>query len=158
MQCTGNCRYFLSPGEKRAAIVTRYPAFRYIFFIPCVRCFRVSIPPAVRPALLRQMDIGSLTCAQIWVRSVHTKGWLGRNKSTSAQELTRRGRKPVLHPAPLGDRTQGLQVKVKGLRVKAKGQGHVLCFVLYVCSLYILSILYIIPCRNRHVTSIEQIP
>ena len=41
---------------------------------PCVQCFRVSIPPAVRPTLLRQMDMGSLTCAQIWVRAVHTKG------------------------------------------------------------------------------------
>ena len=36
--------------------------------------FCVTIPPAVRPTLLRQMDMGSLTCAQTWVRAVHTKG------------------------------------------------------------------------------------
>ena len=34
----------------------------------------LSIPPAVRPSRLRQMDMGSLTRAQIWVRAVHTKG------------------------------------------------------------------------------------
>ena len=28
---------------------------------PCVRCFHVSIPPAVRPTLIRQTDMGSLT-------------------------------------------------------------------------------------------------
>ena len=40
----------------------------------------VHATPAVRTTPLRQMDIGSLTCAQIWVRNVHTKrerggGW-----------------------------------------------------------------------------------
>ena len=38
-----------------------------------VHCFRVSIPPAARPTLLRRMDMGSLTCAQIWVRAVNAK-------------------------------------------------------------------------------------
>ena len=42
--------------------------------IPCVQCFLVFIPPAVRPTLLRQMDKGSLMCAQIWVNVIHTKG------------------------------------------------------------------------------------
>ena len=34
-------------------------ASRRVFF-PCVQCFRVSIPPAVRPTRLRQMDMGSV--------------------------------------------------------------------------------------------------
>ena len=34
----------------------------------------VFIPLAVRPTLLQQMDTGSLTRAQIWVRAVRTKG------------------------------------------------------------------------------------
>ena len=34
--------------------------------------FCVTIPPAVRPSLERQMDMGSLKCAQIWVRAIHT--------------------------------------------------------------------------------------
>ena len=55
--------------------------------------FRVSIPPAVRPSLLRQMDVGSVTCAQIRVRAVHTM-WGGQAQSNkSAKELTRRDRK-----------------------------------------------------------------
>ena len=40
----------------------------------CMQCFHIFIPPAVRPTLLRQMDMGSLTDAQIWVLAVHTKG------------------------------------------------------------------------------------
>ena len=45
-----------------------------LFLFPCVQSFRVSIPPTVRPTLLQRIDMGSLTCAQIWVRAVHTKG------------------------------------------------------------------------------------
>ena len=30
-----------------------------------------NIPPATRPTLLRQIDMGSFTCAQIWVRAIH---------------------------------------------------------------------------------------
>ena len=59
------------PMGKRVAIARRYPAF---FFHSCVQCFRVSIPSAARPTLLRQMDIGSLTCEQLWVRDADTKG------------------------------------------------------------------------------------
>ena len=71
MLCTGHSGCF-SQG-KPAAIVRRYPSFFFFFFF-CVQYFRVSIPPAVRPTLLRHMDMGPLTCAQIWVRAVHTKG------------------------------------------------------------------------------------
>ena len=35
--------------------------------------FSSSIPSPVRPTLLRQLDTG-ITCAQIWVLAVHTKG------------------------------------------------------------------------------------
>ena len=54
MECTGNPCCF--PQGKRAAIVPHYPAFS--LFLPCVKCFRVSIPPAVSPTLLRQMVFG----------------------------------------------------------------------------------------------------
>ena len=56
--------------------------------------------------LLRQMDMGSLACAQIWVRVVLTKGGPGTNKS--AHLLTRRRIKMVSYPTPSGDRTQDL--------------------------------------------------
>ena len=36
--------------------------------------FSNSLPPAVMRTLLRQMDIGSVTCGQMWVHAVHTKG------------------------------------------------------------------------------------
>ena len=57
----------LSPEKARSH--TAIPSF----CSSCVQCFRVFIPPAVRPTLLRQMDMGSLTCAHIRVRAVHTK-------------------------------------------------------------------------------------
>ena len=38
--------------------------------------------------------MGSLTCAQLWVRAVHTNGGSGTNK------LTRRDRKTVVHLVP----------------------------------------------------------
>ena len=43
---------------------------------PCVQCFRVSIPPAVRPTLLRQIEMGSLTCAPILVRVRHMRDFM----------------------------------------------------------------------------------
>ena len=72
LQCTGSSGCFLR--GKRTAIARRYLAFCCCWFCSCVQRFCVSIPPAVRPTLLRQMDMGSLTCTQIWVRAVHTKG------------------------------------------------------------------------------------
>ena len=68
----------------------------------CVQCFRVSRSLAVGPTLLRHIDIGSLTCAQIWARAVDTKGGTESGKCKSAQELTRRDRKSVSHPASPG--------------------------------------------------------
>ena len=69
------------------------------FFSFCHLALFVFLPPpplclhfhttgcGVRPTLLRQIDVGSLTCAQLWVRAVHVKVGSGTNKS--AQELTR---------------------------------------------------------------------
>ena len=56
------------------------------------------------------MDMGYLTYTQIWVRA---KGGQAQT-SLSAQELTRKGQKktPISHPAPPGDRTQGLRVRI----------------------------------------------
>ena len=105
MQCTGNSGCL--PQGKRAAIVWHYPAF--FFFFPCVQCFHVSIPPAVRPTPLRRMDMGSsLTCAQIWVRAVHTEG--GQAQTSPHKSRPRRDRKTAPHPAPPGDRTQGHRI------------------------------------------------
>ena len=75
MQCTGNLGCF--PQGKVSSHSTALPSF---FFSSCVHCFCVSIPPAVKPTLLRQMDMGSLMCAQIWVHAVHTGG-SGTNQS-----------------------------------------------------------------------------
>ena len=61
------------PRRKRAVIVRCYLTFSSSIF-PRVQSFPVSIPPATKPPLLRQMNMGSLTCAQIRVRALHTKG------------------------------------------------------------------------------------
>ena len=96
------------PGESEQP---RY-GVTHLFFSSPVQCFRVSIPPTVKPTLLRQIDIESLTCAQIWVRAVHTiECGSGTNKST--QELTRRDRNTVPDPSTPGDRTQGLRIEFR---------------------------------------------
>ena len=80
-QCNARGIQAALPGESEQ----HYPAFSFCF--SCVQRFRVSIPAAVRPTLLRQlMDMGSLTCSPIWVLVVFTTGqaqtclqksWLG---------------------------------------------------------------------------------
>ena len=75
---------------KRGAIVRRHPAFCSL----CAMC-RVFIPAAVRPTLLRQMDMGSLTCAYRWVRTVR-----GSGTNKSAHELTQRDRNNYFSPCP----------------------------------------------------------
>ena len=62
------------PGKVRSHSTALPSFFVVVVVLPCVQCFRVSIPRFVRPTLLRQMNMASLTCAQIWVRAVHTKG------------------------------------------------------------------------------------
>ena len=65
----------------------------------------------MKPTLLRQMDMGSLTCAQIWVCHTLEDGGGGGGGGQVAQELTRRDiKKTVPHPEPPGDRTQGLRI------------------------------------------------
>ena len=63
----------------------------------------VSMSPAARRTLLREMDIGSLTCVHIWMHAVHTtlgqaqtslhKSWLG-GKEKLCLTLPRQGIKP----------------------------------------------------------------
>ena len=72
--------------------------------------FCVTIPPAVKPTLLRQMDMGSLTCA-------HCVPCTRRRVMVSHKQVCTRGdsggdRKTVPHPASPGDRTQGLQIRI----------------------------------------------
>ena len=59
----------------------------------------VTVPPAVRRTLLRQMDMGSFTCAQIWVRAIRTKGGQAQTIK-SPQELTRGNINTFTYPAP----------------------------------------------------------
>ena len=63
--------WLLSPRGKRAAIVRLYPDLFNLLslFCSCPVCC-VFIPLDVRPALLRQMDMESLTWAQISVHAV----------------------------------------------------------------------------------------
>ena len=84
------------PRAKRAATLQRYLAE---FPLSCVHCFLLSIPSAVRPTLLRQMNMGSVTCAQRGDQAQHNL--LG---GTGKLSLT------LLRLA--GDRTQGLQVSI----------------------------------------------
>ena len=77
---------------KRAAIVRRYPAF----FVPPMCC--VLIPQAVRPTLLRQIHIGSLTCTYIWVHAVHMHKQV-------CTKVDSEGQKNCLSPCPT--RTMG---------------------------------------------------
>ena len=66
----------LSPGKASSHGAVLYtPSFS--------SCFRVSIPPAVRPTyLFTQMDAGSLTCAHIRVSAVHTKGGVSQAQTS----------------------------------------------------------------------------
>ena len=54
-----SCRF---PRGKPAATESRYTALLNYYSV-CSIFFSVTIPPAVRPTLLRQMDMGSITCA-----------------------------------------------------------------------------------------------
>ena len=54
-------------GGKRAATVRRYPAFLLLFLCAEFSCFHTTDCEAYS---FRRMDMGSLTCAQIWVCAV----------------------------------------------------------------------------------------
>ena len=108
MQCTGNSGYY--PRGMRAAIVRRYPAS---FFPLCAEfvCFRTT-----------GCEDYSFTTDGYRIFNVRThvgafrihEGESGTNKS--AQEWTRRNRKTVYHPAPPGDRTQILRIRIPTLQ------------------------------------------
>ena len=114
MQCTGNSGSFLR--GKWAAIVRHYPAFdKY-----CCPVCNVFVFPYHRlwGLLLRQMDMGSLTCAQVWVGAVHTKGCRAQT-SLYKNRLGRVNRNNcylVTYPAPPGDWTQGLRIWIPTLK------------------------------------------
>ena len=107
MQCTGNLDCF-SRG-KRGTLVRHYPASHppicSVFVFPYHRLWGLLI------------DMGSLTCTQICVNAIHTKGgYKAQNKT--AQHWTRRDRKTVSHPSPPGDFSkwaQGLWIGIPTL-------------------------------------------
>ena len=84
----------LSPGK-----ASSYRGFFPLYAV--FSCFHTT--GSVRPALVRRMEVGSLTCAQMWVRAVyvtHEGGGGGvRHTNKSAHDLTRRDRKTVPHAA-----------------------------------------------------------
>ena len=120
MQCTGNSGYF--PQGKRAATVLRHhPAF----LPPCAHCscFQ-SIGYEAYSFLsfffLRQMDMGSLTCAQIWVSAVHTKrggggeGIRHNQVCTRVVDPDRQKKLPYVSPCP----ARGSNPKVFGVEFR----------------------------------------
>ena len=68
----------------------------------CVGGFRVSITPTLMPTVLRHMDMGSLTCAQIWVRArIHPKGGGGGGGGVRHKEVVdSEGHKSGMRPCP----------------------------------------------------------
>ena len=103
MQCTDNSGCF--PRGKRAAIVRRYPDC-FPFLCAVFSCFDTT-----------GCEAYSFTTAGYGIFNVRThlgachahSGGSGTNRS--AQELTRMDtHKNVSHPAPPGDRTQGLRI------------------------------------------------
>ena len=90
MQCTGHSGCF--PQGKRAAIVRRFPGAPPTPLPVC----KVLVFPYHR--LLRQMDMGSLTCAQIRVRAVHTKG--GQAQTSLRKGVDLEGQKKCSSPCP----------------------------------------------------------
>ena len=105
-------------------------------FFPCVQCFYVSISLDVRSTLLRQMDMGSLTCTYIWVHAIHMKGdqaqtslhksWLGGTEKT------------VPHPALLGVWTKSLWIRIPMLHwaTSPTGTQHLNCYKLLTYTPY----------------------
>ena len=104
-------KFELLPPGKAGSHSTALPSF-FLLLFSCVQCFRVSIPPAVRPTLLRQMDMGSLTCAQICLRAVHMKG-LVRHKQVCTR-VDSEGQKKLFLALP----HQGIEPRVFGFELK----------------------------------------
>ena len=84
-------------------------------YLCAISCFHTTGCDAA-PTLLRQMNMGSLACAQLWVRAVHLEvGGVGGESGTnqSAQELTRKNRKIDPHLA-----RHGVKPKVFGFEYR----------------------------------------
>ena len=107
---------------KASSHSTALPSFFLFFFCAAFSCLIIIIiiiimdihrfhtPPAVRPTLLRQMDMGPLTCAHIWVCAVSLYTRMGvRHKQVCTRvDLEGQKKTTVPHPTPPWDRTQGL--------------------------------------------------
>ena len=89
MQCTGNSGCFPWKTSSRSAALPG----RFIRSVLCAVSLRVFLQPAVKPTVLRQMDMGSLTCAHIGCVPYTRGGGEGSGTNKSAQELTRRNTK-----------------------------------------------------------------
>ena len=97
-------------GGKRAALVQPYPSV-FCSFFPCHACSIFVFPYislAVRPTLLSQMNMGSLTCAQIWVHAIHTRGVWHKQVCTRVDS---EGQKNCSSPFP----RHGIEPRVFGL-------------------------------------------
>ena len=76
-------------------------------FSPCVQCFRVSIPPAVRHTLLQQMDIRSLTCLVDKFGGVpYTQRGI-RHKQVCTRVVSDSETEKLVFPAPPWDQNPG---------------------------------------------------
>ena len=94
MQCTGNSSCSQLRGKRAAIARHKYPGC-LLLLCAMFSCFHTTGCEAY--TLLRPMDMGSLTCAQIRARAVHTKEERSGTKK-SAQELIRADRKTICHP------------------------------------------------------------
>ena len=108
MHCTGNSGCF--PRGKRASTVRRALPNCFWFF-SCTLYFRVSIPPAAKPTPFQQMDIGSLTCAKMWVRAVDTKGGQAQHVCTRVDSEGHKKLSLTLH-------RQGIEPRVFGFEFR----------------------------------------
>ena len=109
----------LSPRGKRTAIVRRFPAFFLFFFFFPRQCLRVSIPPAVRPALFTTDGYGIFNVRTNWVRT--RKGVRRRQVCTRIDSETEELWLPVprqgveARPIPAGNPRSGvLRIEIKG--------------------------------------------
>ena len=102
---------------------TQHAQHTQLFFFSCpLCCFHVTIPPAVRPALLRQMDMGSLTCAQIWMHAIHMKG--GHAQASVHNSLDSEWQKNCPSPSPAREPNPGSSDR-KDRKTKTEGKWDV---------------------------------
>ena len=105
MQYTDNLGWF--PKGKSAAVVRHYPAFCVFLLCTVFSCLHTTGCEAYSFAT---DGYGILTCVQMWVRAIHTKGV--QAQTSMRQEVTWRDRKTAPHTALPGDQTQGLPIRI----------------------------------------------